>query len=209
MKSLAVWYESKQNNSSISELELHFNHWKIGKKQHLFDKEFEYILDIGIKVKNGEDVKNLCFFFPDTTSLELEDLGKKLKEPKLLAAVFNENYKPKIDNNNKFHEIWHGDKAIFNVYSLDEKEDFKSELKFDGTVLKFPFKFFPDKDTYYRIRLKTPFVKKFSYIYKPKNSILDSVFSSVELIDFRVNDTRDINLNDCPYYYPKFFIFVL
>lgn len=205
MNSLVVWYEPIKNLKKSSkveegkvELDLHFNHWKLKKKRKWFEKkEYEYLLDVGVRVKNGKNIDKVCFFLPDKIneiSSVFEDLGEKLKEPKLLTAVFNENFSatPKIKE--KYFEVKLDSKPIFNIYSLDVESDIIVEDNYNGTIIKFPFKEF-SIDTYYRFRLKTPFVQKFSTLYKPKNSFLESVFSSIELIDFRVNDTRDINLS--------------
>jgi hypothetical protein len=34
-----------------------------------------------------------------------------------------------------------------------------------------------------------------SYIFNPSNSFLESAYSSIEIIDFRINDTRNLNLS--------------
>ena len=59
MKSIAIWYTpNNSNNINLTEVELHFNFWKIpnGTKEH---RKF---LDIGIKLENTTNVKNLNIF---------------------------------------------------------------------------------------------------------------------------------------------------
>ena len=199
MKSIVFWFEPKQINGDRHlehpELELHLNHWKLNDKKS--KKDIEYFLDVGVKIKNGANVGNVCFYLPDEIeeiATYIEDLGGKLKERRLLTAVFNENYSSTIGGN-KYFEVKQSGKSLFYIYSLDVKADLQIEKKFQGSILKFEFQYFKQTDTYYRLRLKKNFVKKFSVVYRPKNSFLESIFSSVELIDIKINDTRNTHLS--------------
>lgn len=198
MKSLVFWYEPKEeNDSSISnaELQLHFNHWKLEEKNNS-RKDYDYFLDIGIRVKDGANIRNICFFLPEVAndlSLVFEDLGSKLKDAKLLTAIFNEKYSANSGGIQKYFQATKDGKNELFIYALDVRSDLVSIHNYGGTIVKIAFTCFDGVDTYYRIRLKTDFVKKFSHIYRPTNSFFENIFSRVELIDFRVNDTRDIN----------------
>jgi hypothetical protein len=200
MKSLAIWYEPKKNQeSAISpDLNLHFNHWKLRKAGwNLWDKN-EYLLDIGLRINNGDSIAFVCIYLPqeikEITEI-LEDLGSSLKDKRLLTAVFNEKYDPRPLDSKKYFEVKEGDNTLFYIYGLDIKSDVTSDVGFGGTIVKFPFNSISGHDTYYRLRLKTDFVKRFSYNYRPKSSYLESIFSSIELLDFRLNDTRNLNLS--------------
>lgn len=197
MKSLAFWYEplKKSNSDNKAELQLHLNHWKA--KNEGF-KDFDYFLDIGIRVKNGANVQKLCFYLPEEKldlHTTIEDLGANLRNAKLLTAVFNENYSSNTAGNKKYFNVIHEKKTQFYIYSLDITSDCTPLHDYEGTIVKIKFKNFPGVDTYYRIRIKTNFVKNFSHIFRPKNSFFESISSSIELIDLRINDTRDLNLS--------------
>ncbi|WP_187263774.1 hypothetical protein [Pontibacter beigongshangensis] len=197
MKSLAFWYEpiNKLNSENKAELQLHLNHWKVKGESN---NELDYFLDIGIRVKNGVNVQKLCFYLPEEIldlSTTIDDLGANLKNAKLLTAVFNENYSSNTVGNKKHFEVIHDGETQFYIYSLDIRSDCKPIHDYEGTIVKIPFTCFHGVDTYYRIRIKTDLVKNFSHIFRPKNSFFESISSSIELIDLRINDTRDLNLS--------------
>lgn len=211
MKSLVFWYETKPNSNvkkrstskdvfehKTAELQLHLNHWKLKVNKSSNTKANEYLLDLGIRIKDGKEVEKVCFFLPEEISdlsQVIDDLGIRLKDDKILTAVFNESYSYDTVHGEKYFVAKDGREPVLNIYTLDILSDLSSEIKFGGTVIKLPFKHFNEVDTYYRLRLKTKFVKNFSSIYKPKVSFIESAFSSIELIDLRINDTRDINLS--------------
>lgn len=220
MNSIAIWYEQTSNdrNTVIPELDVHVNHWKLKFKKNYFVKilrslctntlgkkwknliyhESDYFMDFGVKVKNGAKIKNVCFFIPytffDGTSL-IEDIGNKLIEKRLIMAVFNEPYNTLETNDPKYFTVVDKSHSIFNVYRLDISNDIKLEQKFNGTIIRIPFKQYNSLPTYYRFRLKALFVKKLSYVYSPSNSFLESVYSNIEVIDFRINDTRNLDVS--------------
>lgn len=47
--------------------------------------------------------------------------------------------------------------------------------------------------SYYRFRVRGDFTQSLSIISRPSNAILESAFSEIEMIDFRVNEVRDLN----------------
>ena len=217
MNSIAIWYEKNATTISedIPELELHLNHWKLKTKNSLIDRVLQifrfkgnylpndYFIDFGIKILRGESVSKVFIYIPFEykNGIErkniIEDLGVKLRDRKLITAVFNEPYTTQdLTNTQKAFSVNKDDKNLFNIYELDVENDINIDYsKYKGTIFSFDFRQFKSIPTYYRFRLKGQFVKNLSYVYKPSISFLESAFSSVEIIDFRINDTRNLNVS--------------
>ncbi|HET6225422.1 MAG TPA: hypothetical protein VFF27_04020 [Bacteroidia bacterium] len=192
MKSIAIWYSpSKGRESTLSEVELHFNFWKIpnGTKKH------QKFLDIGIKIEDTLNVDTLNLFFPSQiTQNDFEDIVSKfIDKADLVSAIFNENYKVTSNATTKLYEINDStNNFIFTVYKTSKNDIEFQNNKYGGTILKIKV-LKQDKKTYYRFRLKGKFIDSLSTISKPTNSVLESAFSQIEMIDFRVNEIRDLN----------------
>ncbi len=220
MNSIAIWYETKSGDAgaAVPELDIHINHWKLRinkgffarKLRKLSSKTFgrlwpklsfddsDYFLDIGLHINNGEDVSAVCIYVPfvfQDKGKVIEDIGERLKSPRILSAVFNEFYTLSTTQSPKYFEVRKSNVPIFNVYSLDIANDISIEKKYSGTILRFPFQQFNGLPTYYRLRLKSSFVTALSYVYSPSNSLFESASSSIEITDFRINDTRDLDVS--------------
>lgn len=192
MKSIAIWYSSTRGqSSSLTDVELHFNFWKIpnGAKDH------QKFLDIGIKLDDTSCVEYLNLYFPSQiTQNDFEDIVSKfIDKADLVSAIFNENYKVTTEGTKKSYEISDTkNDFVFTVYKTSGNDlEFQSN-KYGGTIIKIKV-LKQSKKTYYRFRLKGDFIDSLSTISKPTNSVLDSAFSEIEMIDFRVNEIRDLN----------------
>lgn len=192
MKSIAIWYSSTRGqSSSLTHVELHFNFWKIpnGVKDH------QKFLDIGIKLDDTSCVEYLNLYFPSQiTKNDFEDIVSKfIDKADLVSAIFNENYKVTTEGTKKSYEISDTkNDFVFTVYKTSGNDlEFQSN-KYGGTIIKIKV-LKQSKKTYYRFRLKGDFIASLSTISKPTNSLLDSAFSEIEMIDFRVNEIRDLN----------------
>jgi hypothetical protein len=192
MKSIAIWCSpTKGQTSSLSDVELHFNFWKIpnGAKKH------QKFLDIGIKLDDTSTVDSLNLYFPSQIAItDFEDIVSKfIDRADLVSAIFNENYKVTSDAIKKSYEITNTkNEFVFTVYKTSENDiDFQPN-KYDGTIIKLRV-LKQSKKNYYRFRLKGNFIDSLSTISRPTNSVLESAFSEVEMIDFRVNEIRDLN----------------
>lgn len=191
MKSIAIWYKPKTNTGDfVDEVELHFNLWKLptGSKGHV------RFLDIGIKLKNTTNIDELKLYFP--TKIRRDDfediVDKFIGKPDLVSAIFNENYKVISDATSKSFQINDStNKLIFNIYKTT-KEDIKREEKYSGTIFSI---LVPKQDEtiYFRFRIKGTFINSLISTSSPTNAILESAFSEVEMIDFRVNEIRDLD----------------
>lgn len=191
MKSIAIWYSPvNKNNISLRDVELHFNFWKIPNGA----KPSSKFLDIGIKLENTENVEFLNIYFPSRVNPnEFEDIiSKFIHKPDLVSAIFNENYKVVSNATSKVYGIKDtSDNLVFDVYKTSENDLYFYEL-YNGTVVKIKILKQLNK-SYYRFRIRGNFTQSLSIISKPSNAILESAFSEIEMLDFRVNEARDLN----------------
>lgn len=214
MNTIAIWFEKKdrEDRSQEPEVDLHFNFWKLRlklKKYEEFfcapqyDNKYGYFLDIGLKVRKIDLVSAILINVPFKINPgDIKDLGKRLHSNGLLInAIFNEDFELKIKAQSKILEVTNiENKESFSIYALDEKNDLEiieNRYKDDGTIIKInTHDITPSnakKEVYFRIRLETPLIKNFRYIYQPRNSFFQSAFSNTEVVDFRVNEKRNIN----------------
>lgn len=191
MKSIAIWYKRNQELTPIiSEVELHFNLWKIpnGTKSHL------RFLDIGVKLTNTIGIDELKLYFPHRIANDdFEDIVDKfINRPDLVSAIFNENYNTTSLATSKFHKITDSDGSfVFNIYQTSTN-DVSLEGKYSGTIIKIRCPNSNEK-IYFRFRIKGTFLDSLSTIQNPSNAFVQSAFSKTEMIDFRINEARDLN----------------
>ncbi len=190
MKSIALWYQPTLNAKDfINEVELHFNLWKLPNgNSHI------RFLDIGIKLKNTTNIEELKLYFPTIIKKEdFEDIVEKfISKPDLVSAIFNENYKVVSDGTSKLFQIKDSkDEFVFNIYKTG-KDDIKWEEKYSGTILSISIPQ-QDNEIYFRFRIKGNFIDSISSKSIPTNAIFDSAFTEIEMIDFRVNEIRDLD----------------
>jgi hypothetical protein len=192
MKSIAIWYKPTKTKviESDEKLDLHFNFWKIPNgtnKSHKF-------LDIGIKISNTKNIESLKIYFPvKINETDFEDIVDKfIYKVDLVSAIFNENYKVVSTASSKSFEIRDAkNDFVFNVYKTSVS-DLNFEQKYEGTIVNISIPK-EEKTNYFRFRIKGDFINSISTISSPTNSILESAFSEIEMIDFRVNEIRDLN----------------
>lgn len=191
MKSIAIWYTPIElNNITLSEVELHFNFWKIPNGT----KGYHKFLDIGIKLDNTDNVKKLNIYFPkDIASSDFVDIVSKfIDKADLVSAIFNENYKVISDGTMKSYEITDSkNNFVFTIYKTSAS-DLEYQKANKGTIVSIKV-LRQSKKSYYRFRLKGSYIDSLSTVSKPTNAILESAFSEIEMIDFRVNEIRDLN----------------
>ena len=225
-RSLAFWLEkdrSKDNENNEAEdtrVELHFNYWS------LKEENINY-LDIGVRLSSVGEFDSINFFLPfDSNTLKYEpELGKTICENAgLISAIFNcPERSIKHDHNVGFYDIdfsrSKNEQPIrFFTQLLPESSDSlggvtktsESDKENKGCILKFPktlFEFDENRDGYFRfrIRLNNEDEKSISTINKPTWSTITNYFEVSEIIDFRVNESRNLpdkvkrNLRDSNY----------
>jgi hypothetical protein len=196
MKSLALWCKSldkRENNEDNPKAEVHVNVWKLPRNK---TDGFERFIDIGLLLDNSPSIEKLFIYYPEILSRnQVDDLGARIvnsSDEKLLNTIFNENYCKKSNNSN-YYEIYDQlENNLFSIYKIPEGnisvDNFlggsKISISFGGKV--------PNK-IYIRIRIDHNYSSVFSHIDKPSNAIFQSAFSKTEIIDFRMNEARELS----------------
>ncbi len=201
MNCIAIWLThtpTDQFASEVNDLECHFNLWMLntaGHQHHV--KNLDCFLDIGIMLNHADNSTHINIFVPDEIDKSnLQDLGLTFRDRTgLVSALFNEDYGVLTRANEKVIEVQKADATpLFDIYMLDIDNDISIERQFGGSTIRIRV---PDhlrnKKHYYRIRLKCAFVDQTGYIYTPPaSSFLEGAFFQTELIDFRVNEKRNL-----------------
>jgi len=187
-KTIAVWYESNQRGVQKSNIELHFNLWKLPNGNN-----YLRFLDIGIMIPDPAEVRQLCLYFPFEVPTDcFEDIvGKFINDSNLVSAIFNEHYTVASEPSSKSRLIKKGGQELFDIYETGP-QNVQRQSVFGGTVFKLSFQQ-RGRPVYLRFRVSGKYPTSLSIIQKATNSIVQSAFSQTEMIDFRVNEARDLN----------------
>ena len=197
--SVAIWAKHPPIES-----DLHINYWII--KRGIFYRD--HFLDFGIKLLNW-DGGIITFYIPIKNIGEsLIDISDELRERELANALFNENCKITSSLPKRFEIGLPNEKLT--VFTFDKNNDVETVQRYDGTLfsIKIPEE---NKNWYLRFRIKIPYFSaiinsfklktwrtirsSFSKKHTPGGSFYQSVRSSVEAVDFRVNNKRNLNLS--------------
>ena len=207
----------EENQHSLSNrnpnVELHFNYWLLkAKSTGNFKKDLDIkYLDIGVRLKNINDFSSVNIYVPfEFSNIKYHaDLGEKIcKDQELVAAVFNA---PVIETRSDPLDMTYCDFTFFNESeqirfhtNILERQSGMSDgvevtrfANTRGTILKFPqdiFQLDGKADIYFRFRLEiSPSeITSISRIYNPKFWALTNAFEKTELVDFRVNEIRNL-----------------
>lgn len=198
----------KEKESFNTDVELHFNYWS------LKEGSVNY-LDVGVRLSKVGRFDSLNFYFPfDFDSLTYQpQLGVKIcNDHELISAVFNS---PVIKSQPN------GATGVFDITLSDREEQpllrFITQLqaakkdspggvvieaqnddeKGNGCTLRFPenlFSFKDGVDGYFRFRivLSKSDKKNISSVHKPRGALLTNHFEKSEIVDFRINESRNI-----------------
>ena len=200
--------EMLQMKAEDPQFSLHVNFWSL---EDVKTKENikTPILDIGIKIKNYTKLENLTFFCPFELDGELIDLSKKLESKNNASIIFNSDCEIQTKDSYTIVEIPEHDErllvfpmeqVIMDVYYIEEVPEKHPE----GTQIIFNFGNFreyvkgverlKDLDTIYiRFRIKDASLKQHIYLdSEPINKSFESAFSGTRIIDFKVNEKRNI-----------------
>ena len=192
MHCIAIWCSSAKTKSVSHNLEVHFNLWKLGKRRNA-----NCFLDIGLMIQNATEASHINIFIPERVAeSDIDDLGITFREkPDLVSTLFNEDYRISSGAQEKVVDVLGVDRTpVFYIYVLDLESDVLIENAYGGSIIKIRIsQELAGKKHYYRIRLKNPYVDSISHIYTPPNSVLESAFSQTELVDFRINEKRNLN----------------
>jgi len=199
MNCIGIWQTQahcRENSPNQNELECHFNLWTLN-RSHRRRIKVDCFLDIGVMLNHANDSTHVNIFIPDRIDKSnIQDLGSVFKDnAELVSAVFNEDYVVLARVKEKTIEVQKADATpLFEIYVLDLETDVSIESQFGGSVIRVRIpEHLKNRKHYYRIRLKCPFVDKTGYIYTPPaSSILEGAFFQTELIDFRLNEKRNL-----------------
>nr|WP_129732330.1 hypothetical protein [Parabacteroides goldsteinii] len=219
MKSIALWYvKRKKGTTPNKEAELHINWGKLPKtplqtvssgcswdRHYPFRRVpgFTRFVDFGLLIKDYKNIKSIKFYFPFSfEESDFQDLGDIIKDVNILSALFNERFTiSHTTNGNLHHASQLNDKSdknnrSFSVYSL--KSEFKIEKPKDGegTILTLSIPKYLNnqpKQLYIRFRLKGKPLRKFCYSEPLSFTLIQSSFNRASMIDFRMNDLREID----------------
>lgn len=196
MDSFAIWYKPKPGiDKKTIELEVHINLWNLWNEEK-GKESFDNFMDIGIMVEDIEEISNINIFIPNKIYKdEITDLGNCFKEhTALVPIVFNRDYVVKTTQAGKMVEVLNRDnELLFNIFRLDTNNDLEIINRDYGSVVKIVVDDSIQKGkTYYRIRIKSGYIDSLSSIDKPANAILESAFACTEMVDFRLNEKRNL-----------------
>lgn len=213
-KSLAFWLVNpKEKDGKKPEIELHFNYWLLKTKGNKrFSGTVTNYLDIGVKFTSVVKFDSIKFYLPfnkDTLKYDGE-LGKKIcSQPEILSTVFNElYYNIGSEDNRGFYDITFGKddnaKPLRFFTGIQHKQNqggcgvgISSDSSNGGTIIEFPMVLFcldNDRESYFRFRieLNESDIKSLSRVYDPKWSLITNYFETCEIIDFRINEARNL-----------------
>jgi hypothetical protein len=199
MNCIAIWctHTPAQQKAQPDELECHFNLWMLNSISLRRRGRLDCFLDIGVMLRHADELSYINIFVPgQLDKSNIQDLGLTFKNnTELIPAVFNEDWVVLVPPKEKAIEVRGGEDApSFDIYMLDLENDVSVERQFGGSIIRIRIpEHLKKKKHYYRIRLKCPFVDQTGYVYTPPaSSILEGAFFQTELIDFRVNEKRNL-----------------
>lgn len=214
--SLGFWLEddntTSQSNSDEhkNKVELHINYWSLESKQAC------NYLDIGLKLKilRPDFIKSINFYLPFKMAKEnyMGNLGSVVcSKDELLELIFNEKLKSSSDGvNYKDIKFLSDENSTLRVYKELEIGDDVNDIKFivneddESTKVSIPKAIIKNEDRediyhYFRFRLQlsSKQVKILSQNYEPEDRLVVSKFEKIEIIDFRLNELRDLPASIC------------
>ncbi len=213
MKSFGLWYEKYENkpdNTSNQDDELrfalHVNFWSLEDIKTTGDIKEPY-LDIGIKIVNYKSVKKLIFFCPfKLDSDSIQDLSEKFSKKSNANIIFNDDCEIETKDNYTIIQMSNEERLlVFPLFTVIKNVcEVEKILDTEGTKIIFDFQKFHDyvkgveklkelKTIYIRFRIKNTTLKDYIYFdSEPLNKSFESAFSGTRIIDFKVNEKRNI-----------------
>lgn len=198
----------RNKGATEPKIDLHVNLWFLGDIQRKSSRES--FLDIGLKIENYNQIEKLTFHCPfQLTSENISDLSEKLNIKENANIIFNEDCEIEtkdsytIVNLSKESSlqsllVFPLDQAISDIFILQESEDAdKTNLVFDFTR----FSQYVEKvdrlntvdNIYIRFRIQNIDLEgKIYFDSELLNKSFESAFSGTRVIDFKINETRNI-----------------
>jgi hypothetical protein len=144
-------------------------------------------------VEEPGNVSSFNLYVPFIVREKIKDLGKNLETTSAVQAVFNEPWCAVVYPGISTIKVMDFDKKdVFQIYKLNDK-DLEAMPAYGGSVLKL---LVPDSlqiKTYFRFRICMPDFWPITKEDKPSNSWLESAFFVTEIVDFHVNEKRNLS----------------
>ena len=191
--------------------DLHINYWKLPKS-----RGFERFMDFGLLIHNlTSDITAISLYLPVNIPRDnVFDLGKYIADGNMMSHLFNGNYMvSNVIKSNSFYtaECNETSKPSFLLYSFGKH--FNVEKMSVGSRIVIPIGEFPDetnlikqkndnldssvnRELYIRFRIENIQDKDFGHIEAISNDFLQSAFSKMEMLNFHINEFREIPVDD-------------
>lgn len=181
--------------------DLHINYWEL---DDAISSKSQF-LDFGLLIKkSAADVESLCFYLPfRIDSKNIEDLGAKLKSEQMISSLFNEDYNCESNMGTSYTTVREkgSKKIVFYLYELGTTNFEVESVNGFGSLLKVKMLSRPpvsgpastECDVYVRFRLKGIPVAEIFYEEKISNDYIQSAFYKTKMLDFRVNERREMS----------------
>lgn len=198
--------QENKTTEKKQQTELHLNIWKV--EEGTLKLSPRFYIDFGIMFP--KEYRQLCLYLPFEIEGEPMNLSEYLTgNEKTLSAVFNADTRTWAHGNPNYYNVAFQDESsrTFHFYKLgaqnfkkayfDEKkpeEGFFLKLLINGDLEKQKNKNDIDgENIYVRFRLKLAKNSLFVRSEQISNDLLQAAFSSTDLIDIRVNESRVLN----------------
>lgn len=180
---------------------LHINYWELDETK----SSGTQFLDFGLMVqKVALDVNAIYFYFPfRIKSTDIEDLGSKLKSEQMISALFNEDYNCDSNTGTSYTTVRKKseEEADFYLYELANTNFQVSDVTGFGSILKVSILSKPpvgkpastECNIYIRFRLNKISLSELFYEERISNDYIQSAFYKTKMLDFRVNERREMN----------------
>lgn len=180
--------------------DLHINYWELD--DIVPGAQF---LDFGLLIRNvAFDVNAIYFYFPfKVDSNTIVDLGSKLKNEQMISALFNEDYNCISNTGTPYTTVRKkgNENTEFFLYELATTNFKVDDVPGYGSILKVSILSKPpvgepastECDVYMRFRLKHFPVNDLFYEERVSNDYIQNAFYKTKMLDFRVNERREMN----------------
>lgn len=181
--------------------DLHINYWELDDTV----SNGSQFLDFGLLIKKAAlDVEAITFFFPfEVRPNDVEDLGAKLKSEQMISALFNEDYNCDSNTGTSYTTVRKKgeDKVDFYIYELAKTNFEVSKVSDFGSILKVSILSRPpvgepastECNVYIRFRLNNIHSEGLFYEERISNDYIQSAFYKTKMLDFRVNERREMS----------------
>lgn len=214
MNSIGILYSLKKSSEPRQikvSAELHINYWKVPTTTG----EYKRFVDFGIFINEvAREINSISFYFPfKVEKASLNDLGKSLSDSELLCTLFNNDFTIRningspsyfcispSQNSEEVRPFW--------LYILGENNFTVSDVEPYGSIVNIRILSTPQKNggiqpavtdkrpkrnLYFRFRVENIPLDSIFYEENISNDFLQSAFSKTEMIDFRVNEVREMD----------------